>query len=176
MCRVMLPPEKLSLRRWVLAGDGCELWARTRTLDQQRYGPATATHLALLNTGTTLLHITAMEVCWATSRPFRWHRPGVIEPRCLLDPAGRAQFGMLVTLTRHQGLQGFGAERTMHQLVVRLDRPWEQQLAVQVSSGFATPGDDLGFFLPALEGAGDGAGLKCSETGEMLAELMIKGL
>ena len=147
----MLPPEKLGLRRQVLTGEGCELWAMTRTLDQQRYGAGAANHLALLNTGKAPLHLKVIEVSWLGAGTLRWQRPGMIEPRSSWTLLDERSFGVLVSLTRQQGLRGFGMERTMHEVVVHLDLPDVQQLAFQVSWGFATPSYEMGFFLPALE-------------------------
>ena len=146
----MLPPEKLSLRRQVLMGEGCELWAMTRTLDRQRHGPMAATHLSLLNPGKVPLHLDALEVSWLEGGTLRWHRPGVIEPQGSWTLLDERSFDVLVALTRQQGRRGFGVQGTVHEFAVHLDQPETQRLAFQVSWGFATPGYDMGFFLPAL--------------------------
>ena len=151
MAEAMLPPDQVGLRRQVLTGKDCELWAMTRTIDRQRYGPAAVSHLALLNTGRTPLHLRDIEVSWSTTHLFRCHRPGVIEPRISWMLLDERSFGMLAARTRQQGLRGFGVERTVHEVVVHLDQPEVQQLAFQVSWGFATPSYEMGFFLPALE-------------------------
>lgn len=102
----MQPLEKLGLRRQVLTGEGCELWAITRTIDRQRYGPAAATHLTLLNTGTVPLHIQSIEVGWLMAGMFCWSRPGLVEPGASWTLLDERSLDVLVSMTRQKGRRG----------------------------------------------------------------------
>lgn len=147
----MLPLDKVGTWRPLSGGDLWQLWAYTRTIDRQRFGPAAATGVALLNSGNVPLHIQNMEVRWPVGTPVSWHRPGLVEPGeswTLLDPRS---FDSLIALARQHGRRGFGVEGVVHEVVVHLDQPRPARLAFEVSWGFATPGYDLGFFLPALD-------------------------
>lgn len=147
----MLPLEKLGLRRRVLASEGCQLWATTRTIDRQRCGPAACTQLSLLNAGAVPLHIQSIEVSWLMAGTFCWYRPGWVEPGASWTLLDERSFDVLIALTRQKGRRGFGMQGVVHEVVVHLDQPEPLQLAFEVSWGFATPSYDMGFFLPALE-------------------------
>lgn len=152
----MLPPEKLGRWRQLPGHATGQLWAQTRTVDRQRFGPAAATTLVLLNSGAVPLHIRDMEVGWQPGGTVGWTRPGRVEPGAAWTLLDTRSFDALVALARQHGRRGFGLAGTVHSVTVNLDQPAPARLTFEVAWGFATPSYDLGFFLPALDGPDPG--------------------
>ena len=147
----MLPPEQLGLWRQLPGDDLWQLWAQTRTIDRQRFGPRAATLLTLLNTGPAPLQIRDLEVDWTPGGAVHWKRPGRVEPGASWTLLDTRSFDALVALARQHGRRGFGLQGTVHRVTVNLDGPRPARLPFEVAWGFATPNYDLGFFLPALD-------------------------
>ena len=147
----MLPPDQLGLWRQLPSGDTGQLWAYTRTVDRQRFGPAAATTLVLRNAGPAPLHIRDMDIGWQPGGTVVWNRPGHLEPGASWVLLDTRSFDALVALARQHGRRGFGLQGTVHTVTVNLDQPGPARLPFEVGWGFATPNHDLGFFLPVLD-------------------------
>lgn len=142
----MLSSNPLELRRQVLTGDGCALWAMTHLADRQRYGRTAVTRLSLTNTGQTPLHLETVEVSCLLPCLQR----EAIEPHQSLTVLDERSLNGMVSRARQQGRRGFGVSGVVYNFVFHLNQPKVQQLSIQVFWGFATASHDMGFFVLAL--------------------------